>query len=174
MAPEFFPLFAFAGLVVASLVACGVLAWAAFFAPWAQRALIHRFPLPARAIKPLLVLVLLGTIGLLAITASCGHNTYQQFLLNEPMASAAREGDLARVRSYLDRGASPDSWGIDYVNPAIVEAAMSGNVKVVDLLLARGADPNVKNIEGKSAIQVATERGYAAVVKRLRWAGAKE
>jgi len=38
---------------------------------------------------------------------------------------------------------------------ALIIAARKGNPEIVELLLARGADPNQENVDGKTALDVA-------------------
>jgi ankyrin repeat protein len=56
---------------------------------------------------------------------------------------------------------------LDYVSPALVEAAAGGHTSVVQLLLDRGADPGLLDADGKSALQRAREGGHDDVVKLL-------
>jgi ankyrin repeat protein len=49
----------------------------------------------------------------------------------------------------------------------LMEAALNGNVDMVDVLLAAGADKARKNPDGKRATDFAREKGYAALAKRL-------
>jgi ankyrin repeat protein len=51
---------------------------------------------------------------------------------------------------------------------ALHAAAMHGQDDVVDLLLARGADPSVRTGDGKSAADFAEEGGHAGLAQRLR------
>ena len=55
-------------------------------------------------------------------------------------------------------------------------AAQQGNKKAVKLLLAHGADINVRvrQDQGKTALQVATERGHKEIADLLREHGARE
>jgi ankyrin repeat protein len=153
VAPEFFPFIAAAVLLLASAVASVLL-----IAVLLLRRRLPRF---------VTYLTLAPTVGLLLITGFCVKHVHTQFFLNEPMASAAGSGNLEEVRTLLDRGASPDSWGIDYVSPALVEAAAGGHTSVVQLLLDRGADPGLLDADGKSALQRAREGGHDDVVKLL-------
>src|SRR5262249_62148262 len=49
--------------------------------------------------------------------------------------------------------------------------AFAGNEPIVALLLARGADPNVKDTTGKTAMTYAAARGLDGIVRRLLDAG---
>ncbi|MCB1792551.1 MAG: ankyrin repeat domain-containing protein, partial [Gammaproteobacteria bacterium] len=49
-----------------------------------------------------------------------------------------------------------------------------GHAEVVDLLLAAGADVNLKDSGGKSALARATLRGHTRVAEALKAAGAVE
>jgi hypothetical protein len=167
MAPEFFP-FVLCGLLAIAIV---VVASAAVFVQWPRRILERVFPLVLKFLRPLLLLALVPLIALLLVT---GLSVRQQFFLNEPMASAAAEGNFARVRLLLDRGASPDSWGVDFVEPALVSAADGGHSDIAQLLLEKGADPSIRDSKGMSALQHARQGGHADVVVLLLKAGARE
>lgn len=101
MAPEFFPFFFCAFLIVAIVIALVATVYVHI-----ASASVPRFLGPLLRLGLVFLLVLLFVVGL---------SVRQQFFLNEPMASAAAEGDIVRVRALLDRGASPDSWGVDFI-----------------------------------------------------------
>ncbi len=92
---------------------------------------------------------------------------YKIYWLDEPLPGFARRGDLQRVRTLLNRGASPNSDGIDGVERAIVAAAESGNAEIVDLLIKKGADVNLTDGEGRTALDVATKKGFTNIVTLL-------
>ena len=167
MAPEFFP-FVLCALLVGAIA---VVFLAAVFVRWPRRILELVFPLVLKYLRLLLLLALLPLIALLFVT---GYSVRQQYFLNEPMASAAAEGNIKEVRVLLDRGASPDSWGIDFAYPAIVAAAEGGHADIVELLLSKGADPSLRDSEGKSALERARHGGHDDVVALLLKAGARE
>jgi ankyrin repeat protein len=123
---DFLPFLVFEVLVAASIVA-GVATWANARARRNQQ---------RRGIS---MLLLPPTVGLLTVTAFCGRTLYRAYMLDEPMASAACRGDLAEVRSFLDRGASPNACTVDCVMSAKDCAAQGGHVDVVALLQERGA-----------------------------------
>ena len=49
----------------------------------------------------------------------------------------------------------------------LIAAAYSGMDEIVQILLARNADVNVKNVEGDTALSVAQKEGKSAVVALL-------
>jgi ankyrin repeat protein len=63
--------------------------------------------------------------------------------------------------------------GVDGRTPLMI-AARAGNIEIVQALLAKGADVNAKDSEGKTALELAKERGDAKVVELLKQSGAKE
>ena len=174
MAPEFMPFIACGVLIIASVGACAALALAVLFRGALRRALAREVPSPVRFLRLLFLAALVMVGGLLLATGACAYMIRQQFFLNEPMAAAADQGNLAEVRGLLDRGASPDSWGVDYIQPAIVGAAIGGHAPVVRLLLERGANPNAQDSHGRSALQWARASKSEEVLQLLIKAGAKD
>ena len=58
---------------------------------------------------------------------------------------------------------------------ALMLAASSGDIKIVRMLLDRGADVNGEfALTGKTALMLATEHGYADIAQLLKQAGAKK
>jgi ankyrin repeat protein len=57
---------------------------------------------------------------------------------------------------------------------ALIWVAAWGDVKATKALLAKGADPNAKDNEGKTALKVASERDHSEVVDLLKAHGEKE
>ena len=167
MAPEFFPIFACAGLALLSLM----LVAGALVPAVPRRLLEFAFPLVLRHLR---LLFLLALVPCLALTLLLSYYTVRQLTLNEPMAIAASEGNLAKVRALLDRGASPDSWGIDAVSPALVYAVRGSRADIVQLLLERGADPTIRDSDGVSALSYARKAGNGQIVDLLVKAGARE
>jgi hypothetical protein len=167
MAPEFFPLFIcvfLAGAIV-------VLAIAAVYVQVTRRILGFVFAFVLKYLRPLLLIAL---VPMVAMLLAWGWAIRQQFFLDEPMASAAAQGNIEEVRKLLDRGASPDSWGIDFVSTALTSAAAQGHADVVELLLSKGADPSLRDSKGMTALQHARERGHEEVAALLLKAGGEK
>jgi Ankyrin repeats (3 copies) len=167
MAPEFFPLF-FCMFLVGAIV---VVAIAAVYVERTRRILGFVFAFVLKYLRPLLLFALVPIVLMLL---GWGWAIRQQFFLNEPMASAAAQGNIDRVRMLLDRGASPDSWGVDFVRTALISAADEGHTDVVELLLSKGADPSLRDDKGKSPLEHAREHGHEDVVALLLKAGGEE
>jgi ankyrin repeat protein len=174
MAPEFIPFIVCGLLALASVGSIGMLAVTAIAHGPLRRVLESRLPRIAPLIRPALILALVTTTWLLLMTGACAYQVRQQFFLNEPMASAASEGNIVEVRALLDRGASPDLLGIDFVETALGGAAERGHTDIVKLLLDRGADPNLKDSHERSALQCARDGPHPEVVALLLKAGARE
>ncbi len=69
----------------------------------------------------------------------------------------------------LEHGADPNSLHPQFGNSALHQAALLGsNDGVIQLLLAHGGDPKVRNAKGKSAIELASEAKKSRVVKLFR------
>lgn len=105
----------------------------------------------------------------LVLVARPGSGDSQQHLVEALLA-----GDRAAVERLLERGASPDarvSEGEHRDKTVLMLAAQQGDVALVDLLLAAGADVDGANDRGGNALMFAATQGHAAVVERLLAAG---
>ena len=80
---------------------------------------------------------------------------------------AAWWGDLSIANLLLQAGATVDAVNNDG-NTALHEAARNGEIQVVEALLNAGADKAVKDKWGKTALDLAQEENYPAIVKLLR------
>ena len=81
-------------------------------------------------------------------------------------------GDLAQLRSWLDDGLDPN-YLADRIGTGLMIAAWHGNIPMMELLVARGADVNRPNDLGEHALMHASWRGQAAAVKWLLEHGAR-
>ena len=79
------------------------------------------------------------------------------------------------ARTLLKGGAKPDARIPAFGNTtAVIEAALAGNAKVLEVLIAAGADVDAKDDEGRTALMYAVWRdpGYADAAELLLRAGA--
>jgi len=58
------------------------------------------------------------------------------------------------------------------VNDQFLHAALRGNIKAAEQLLRTGADPNARNEDGKTALNLACYYGYAAIAQLMLQHGA--
>ncbi len=84
-------------------------------------------------------------------------------------------GDLAGVKGLLAGGVKPDlevaPTTVD-IPPVIAASMRKGNVDVVRVLLAAGANPNALRADGSTALLIASSNGDTEAVKALLGAGA--
>jgi len=85
---------------------------------------------------------------------------------------AARGGDATRVRELLAEGIPPDAEESMHGHRALHQAAKSGQVEVVEMLLAAGAEPNGLDGSGMSPLMRASYAAVLPVGKHLLAAGA--
>jgi ankyrin repeat protein len=86
------------------------------------------------------------------------------------MVAAASRGNVEEVGQLLDRGASPDAYGVDYVETALIAAVRSESEEIVALLLSNGANPDLTDFEGVTALEHAANVDNQAIVYQLRTA----
>lgn len=80
----------------------------------------------------------------------------------------ASSGPFAEtVELLLQRGADVNAQGTLEGFTALMTAAAEGQVDVVRLLLAYGADPAVKDVDGDTAESFAGQKGHKAVIELL-------
>jgi len=83
--------------------------------------------------------------------------------------------DDARMAGVLlDKGANPNYTVFPGCQSPLQLAAQLGRQAQVELLIARGADPNLKDYDGRTPLSLAKEKGYGEIVEFLRQHGAKE
>jgi ankyrin repeat protein len=92
--------------------------------------------------------------------------------LSEDFFAAARKGDAAAVKAFLDKGVNVNSK-TRYGATALSYACDKGHVEVVKLLIERGADVNSRDtFYGEVPLGWALSKGYAEIVKLLLSNGA--
>ena len=85
------------------------------------------------------------------------------------LASAAREGDLDRVKAAVIRGEDIDGRGPD-ADTALHKACRNGHVDIVKYLLANGANTEWKGCVNWNPFQLACKY-YFVISMNLRWHG---
>jgi ankyrin repeat protein len=84
------------------------------------------------------------------------------------LPDAALVGDAERVRAHLTRDPALVEASSTEAASALRTAAACGHLAVVEVLLDHGVDPTIPHPEsGKSAVDLATERGHAEVARAL-------
>ena len=79
---------------------------------------------------------------------------------------AARTGDLALLRSELQRGVSPNAAD-DQGRTPLMDAAGSGQVEATRLLLEAGAEVNARAKSGRTAVIEAAAHGRLSVTREI-------
>lgn len=93
---------------------------------------------------------------------------------NDEFFAAARRGDVAAVKAFLDKGGDVNTKN-QYGATALSYAADKGHTELVRLLLERGADPNVRDtFYGASPMSWAAPNGHLEIVRLLIEKGATD
>lgn len=79
---------------------------------------------------------------------------------------AASKGDLATVKSLVDKGVNVNTQDERGSTP-LMEAVWAGHADVVNFLIERKADVNVKKTDGSSALTVAKSKNNRAITEAI-------
>ncbi len=90
---------------------------------------------------------------------------------NEALVVAAKNGDAARVKALLEKGANVNYLKKNDVS-VLMYASQDGHAAVVNILLAKGANVNHKDNISWTALMIASASGHEAIVKVLLAKGA--
>ena len=97
---------------------------------------------------------------------------YCIYIRNNDLTNAAFHNDISYIRSKVANGVSPDSLGLGGTTPLMM-AVQWGLWKIVDYLLEEGADINIVDDNGESALSLAYEYyPDSPIVDKLIHAGA--
>ncbi len=91
--------------------------------------------------------------------------------LAHTLFQAAREGDTAVLRTYLDAGAPPTLTNAAG-DSLLMLAAYHGHAETVQLILQHGGEANTANDRGQTPLAGAAFKGYTEVSRVLLEAGA--
>lgn len=108
--------------------------------------------------------ILFAALGLFALASLL------RFLVLHAFLKAAYEGDEAKLKGMLRWGLSPNAQLLKQA--ALLEASCSPNPRVVEILLAAGADPNQRSRSGSTPLIAAASSGNFEAVRILLAAGA--
>jgi ankyrin repeat protein len=110
-----------------------------------------------------------------------GHTAVNALLLAKGAAINTREMNGRTALMYassgpfagtvgllLEKGADVNLQGTAEGFTALMTAAAEGQVEVVRVLLAYGADPDLEDVDGDTAESFATQNGHSRVVAALR------
>lgn len=85
---------------------------------------------------------------------------------------AVEAGNTWAVKKWLDEGLPPD-YPADRIGSGLMIGAWTGNIEIMGLFHARGADVNFMNRHGERALQLAAWRGHVEAVRWLLERGAE-
>src|SRR3989442_5321170 len=86
--------------------------------------------------------------------------------LHSAVATDAGAVDIEIVRMLLAAGADPNAKSQSGSTP-LHTVGFTGDRASLDLLVKDGADPAIKNNDGKTAAEIARERGHGGIAERL-------
>ncbi len=84
------------------------------------------------------------------------------------LIDAARVADMEQVQFLLKQGHDPRAKESDSGRTALAEAALTGRLELVRLLLEKGSEIDTTDCAGYTPISLAALRGHLDVVKLLR------
>lgn len=81
--------------------------------------------------------------------------------------AAAQAGDIMALNAFFDAGINPNAQDPSDGRTALLSAAARGDMQVLNVLLARRADVNIKDDHGHTALTHAIDAMYEDVVEAL-------
>jgi ankyrin repeat protein len=84
----------------------------------------------------------------------------------EELIAAAHEGDIALIKSLLEKGADVNTADKDG-NTALMQASNNGHTKTAKLLIEKGAEVNAIDKNGWTALMVASYNSHTETAKLL-------
>lgn len=123
----------------------------------------------------------------LALAAYMGHLPLVDYLLSQgaevnqvgknrgrftALTGAVSSGHREVIERLLEAGADPNYWYQGGLTP-VLEAAASGNIPILEVLVAHGGDLTSQTEQGKTALSLAEEYKHPEAVEWLRKHGAK-
>jgi len=125
-----------------------------------------------RSVSQRLTIMIIGMSLILPLV--CRNAAAADVALPTPTAFAVNMelGDLSQATAWLDAGLPPDFMG-SRIGSGLMIGAWEGNLDLMSLFLARGADINRRNDNGETALVLAALRGNSAAVKWLIERGAR-
>ena len=112
-----------------------------------------------------------GLSALVIIGAALGQTPSAPTSPDTALQKAARDGDVAKLRSLLDFGADPNQRGGNG-NCPLIEAVAAGHLDAVRVLIAAGASSNLTSSGGRTPLIEAAVRGRIEIARLLISAGA--
>ena len=89
----------------------------------------------------------------------------------EEFLKAAENGNLKKIKSMLNKEVNIKTLinAVDKENnTALILASKFGYHKIVKILIENGADINIKNNDGKTALDYAEENDYKSIIELLK------
>jgi len=106
--------------------------------------------------------------------AECGGGARVAKLQSTKLIQSVRRSDVTRLETILGHGVPQlvNLLNPIHANSPLIVAAWEGNAAVLELLLCRGADPDLKDTQGRTAVMHAASRGHVDCVVKLVESGA--
>lgn len=106
-------------------------------------------------------------VAAMAAIVASGVSVDAMYSNHSALVWAANDGKIDAVRWLLDNGATVDIRTGDGQWTPLMVAAVMDHPAIVDLLLERGAKPDVKNHVGRTLVEVLIERGKPQMAKYI-------
>lgn len=91
---------------------------------------------------------------------------------NNALLDAAKDQNINQALILLDAGADVNALNMQYHITPLLLASWKGNIKLVQILLAAGADITIKAVAGDTILHIAVNKGHLEIVNTLLAAGA--
>jgi ankyrin repeat protein len=108
-----------------------------------------------------------GHLPIVKLLLSKGAQIYQDSCTDPLLFLSSNQYYYDIIKTFLDYGANPNIINAQHGTTPLIIAALTGDLKIVQLLLDNNADTNIKSNQGKTARAYALGEGHKSIATAI-------